>query len=388
MEIVEIKENKNNIVVKHQELVRTARYRLSELGIKVVSILISMIKMSDEDFKEYLIHINDFKELIGSTSKNTYEYVDVMTDELMKKPFKIGDEKFNWVYYARYKEGDNAVVMKIAPELKPYLLALKKNFLEYHISNILSLRSGYVIRLYELCKDRLSEVTRYRENKSVVFELKIDYLRELFEVPESFRYNDIKRNIIDKAVTQFKAKTDIQFSYVEQKIGRKVDRIIITVKENSKGSSDFMRDRISFISHIRKNYINQDILGTIDKYTQKPALISVAPDGKLYNKKSTAGYSKERADEIWTSLYELASDGKLYSIQPSLFEADEQKIPIENWILSADILRPAGEETDEKYVDEILDFWGDFKDENSYKNLEPQTQFYWDNLFLAWLKSS
>jgi hypothetical protein len=252
----------------------------------------------------------------------------------------------------------------------------------------LSLKSGYVIRLYELCKDRLNEQARYREgNTSATFDIKIDYLRELFEIPDSYQYSShIKKLILDKAVAQFKAKTDIQFSYVEQKIGRKVDRIIITVKENNKGSSDFMRDRNSFISHIRKNYINHDILGTVDKYTNKPALISVAPDGKIYNKKSTTGYSKERADEIWTSLYELASDGKLYSIQPSLFEADEQLISIENWILSADIVRPLGEKTEEKYVDEILDFWGDFKDENSFKNLAPQTQFHWDNLFVATLK--
>ncbi|MDQ7084647.1 MAG: replication initiation protein [Sulfurovum sp.] len=84
MEIVSIEENKNNLVVKHQELVHVARYRLSELGIKVVSVLISMIKVSDIDFQEYAIKLNDFKELIGSTSHKTYEYVDAMTDELMK----------------------------------------------------------------------------------------------------------------------------------------------------------------------------------------------------------------------------------------------------------------------------------------------------------------
>jgi len=315
MNLVEIENNKNNIVVKHQELVRMARYRLSELGIKVVSVLISMIKVSDQDFKEYIIKINDFKELIGSTSKKIYEYVDVMTDELMKKPFKIGDEKFNWVYYAKYKEGDNVVSLKIAPELKPYLLTLQKNFLQYNITNILPLKSSYIIRLYELCKDYLAENTRYKEKKSVTFDLKIERLRELFEIPDSYQYSShIKKLIIDKAVKQFKEKTDIQIAYKEQKIGRKVDRLIITVKENNKGSNDFLADLQSFIKYMRKNYINQDVLTATDENTGKKYILSVSPDGKLYDKYGE-DFEAKRANKIWEMLYNMANEDKLLCVK-------------------------------------------------------------------------
>lgn len=325
MELVSIEDNKNNIVNKHQELVRNARYSLSNLGIKVVSVLISMIRVSDEDFKEYLIKVSDFKELIGSTSKNTYEYVDVMTDELMKKPFKIGDEKFNWVYYAKYKEGESAVVLKIAPELKPYLLALKNNFLQYNIVNILALKSAYVIRLYELCKDHLAEGTRYKDsNKNVLFDMKIDRLRELFEIPESYQYSShIKKHILDKAVEQFKAKTDIQITYTEQKIGRKVDRIIITVKSNDKGSNDYLHDRKSFIEYIRKNYVNADITQAWNKDTGKVIMLSVAPDGKLYDKKG-GEFDKDRSNEMWDTLFDMAKNDKLFCLkQGNLFEQPE-----------------------------------------------------------------
>ncbi|MDQ7083464.1 MAG: replication initiation protein [Sulfurovum sp.] len=256
MEIVSIEENKNNLVVKHQELVHVARYRLSELGIKVVSVLISMIKVSDIDFQEYAIKLNDFKELIGSTSHKTYEYVDAMTDELMKKPFKVGDEKFNWIYYAKYHKGDNYVVLKIAPELKPYLLALSNNFLKYNIVNILPLKSAYVIRLYELCKDYYAEGTRYKPKTSVLFDMKIDRLRELFNIPDSYKYNDIRRHIIDKSVKQFKEKTDIQISYTEIKLGRKVHSLHITVKENNKGSNDYLSSK-KYLLHGFVRSINQ-----------------------------------------------------------------------------------------------------------------------------------
>ncbi len=255
-ELVDIQKNKNNLVVKHQDLVWEARYRLSELGIKVVAVLISMINVNDEDFKEYHLRISDFKELIHSDSKKVYEYVDVMTNELMSKPFKIGDEKFNWVYYAKYHEGDNYVTLKIAPELKPYLLTIKGKFIEYNVVNILPLRSSYIIRLYELFKSKWSEYKYYNKSaKSYTFELKIDWLKKHFEIPQSYQYSSgIKLRIIEKAKKQFKEKTDIQFTYKEQKIGRKVDRLIITVKDNNQGSNDFMRDLDSFIKFIRNKY--------------------------------------------------------------------------------------------------------------------------------------
>jgi plasmid replication initiation protein len=313
MNIVSIEDHKNNIVVKHQDLVWEARYRLSELGIKVVAVLISMIKVNDEDFKEYHLKLNDFKDLIGSSSKKTYEYVDIMTDELMRKPFKVGDEKFNWVYYARYHEGDNYVTLKVAPELKPYLLKIQGKFLEYNIINILPLRSSYVIRLYELFKSKFAEYKYYNQNaKSHTFELKVDWLREHFEIPDCYQYSShIKERIIKKAQKQFKAKTDISFTYKEQKIGRRVDRLIITVSSNSKGSNDYMANRKAFIAYMRENYINADILKAQNKDTGKEMMVSIAPDGTLYDKKTTENIIAKRADEMWDAIYAMAMSGTI-----------------------------------------------------------------------------
>ena len=300
MNLVKIQDNKNNIVVKHWDLAWEARYRLSELGIKVVSVLISMINVNDEDFKPYTLKINDFKELIHSNSKKVYEYVDIMTDELMKKPFKIGDEKFNWVYYAKYKEGDNYVTLKIAPELKPYLLALQGKFIEYNIVNILPLKSPYVIRFYELLKSKWKEHKHYHPNaKSYTFELKIAWLREHFEIPKTYQYSShIKERIIEKAKKQFKAKTDIKFDYKEDKIGRKVDRIIITVKDNDKGSNNYLRDLKSFISFYRKNKVNETL------YEDEKLCLSISEQGRLYDKYTAQEYNKDDAMIVWKKLYE------------------------------------------------------------------------------------
>jgi plasmid replication initiation protein len=307
MELVKIKETKNNIVVKHQELVRNARYKLSELGIKTLSVLISMIKTSDTEFTQYAIQIKDFKELIHTDSKNTYKYAHMLISELMSNPIQIDDEQFNWVSYGKHKKGDGVIVFEIHRNLKPYLLELQKNFLQYNITNILSLKSGYVIRLYELCKDHYIERTRYNKSqKSVQFELKIDRMRELFHIPESYQYSShIKKHILDKAAKQFRQKTDIQISYEEQKIGRKVDRIIITIKENNKGSLDPLADLKKFIKYMRKNFVNLDI------WQAQDMILSIDPAGKIYNKKNGKSYDAKNAKIVWQKWYELAKKNKL-----------------------------------------------------------------------------
>lgn len=311
---VKIDNNKNNIVKKHQELIRNARYSLNELEIKLVSTLIAMIKVNDDDFHKYAIDIKELQKLVDSQHKDSKYYLDIAKG-LMSKPFIIGNSVFNWTTYAEHEPNTSILKFEIHRNLKPYLLQLKNNFLTYDIKNILVLKSAYVIRLYELFVDQFNEYKRYNEKaKSYTFELDIQRLRELFEIPESYLYKDIRVNIIDKAKQQFKAKTDIQFDYKEQKIGRKVDRLIITIKSNDKGSNDYMRDVQSFISYMRKNFINQDI------YKGQDMIISIDQNGRLYNKKNLKEYDKNTAKTAWETLYKAAQDNKLLCLKQDTLE--------------------------------------------------------------------
>jgi len=316
MNIVCIEDNKNNIVVKHKDLVWEARYRLSELGIKVVSVLISMIKVNDDDFQQYALKVSDFKELIGSDSKNTYDYTHRLIKELLSKSLKIGDEQFAWISYGKYVEGSDVMIFEINRHLKPYLLELKSNFLEYSIVNIMPLRSSYVIRLYELLKSKFSEYKHYNKSaKSFTFELKIDWLREHFEIPASYQYSSgIKLRIIEKAKKQFKEKTDILFDYKEQKIGRKVDRLIVTVKDNNKGSNDYIKDFHSFKNYIREQYkvdMIKQIYPTIIETNEGD--LKLDRSGKLYllnNEKQIVDYDNKQSQKLWDWLYDLAKNGR------------------------------------------------------------------------------
>lgn len=312
MNIIEIEDNKNNIIKKHNYLVKNARYSLSEQGIKIISALISMIKVSDKDFQEYHLNINKFKTLINTSSNDIYRQVDKLTNELMSKPFKVGFKKFNWCYMSEYKKGEATIIMKIAPELKPYLLELKQDFLQYNIKDILSLKSSYVIRFYELIISYWNVYKKYNnKSKSYTLELEISKIRDLFQIPNSYLYKDIRVNIVDKAQKQFKEKTNIKFTYKEQKLGRKVVRLQIIVEDNKKGSNDILSTKKLFINYIREEYKpdpNNNIFPIIISTQNGDLKVNLQGEIYLSGADNNKNYNSKSSNQLWGWLYKLAKE--------------------------------------------------------------------------------
>ena len=315
MKEIKVKEYTNNTVSKSNELI-TAKGSLSEASQKMLASVISMLRVDDTEFTKYALNRKDYLQLINSTTNND-KFFKETAKELMRNPFVLDECIFNWCSKVDLKSVEGYVVFEVHKDLKPYLLELKErgNFTQYKIVNILSLTGEYSPRLYEYVTMEWNKYTKYHPNaNSYSFELKIDTMRECFSIPKSYKYNNIKVQILDKAVKQFKEKTDIQIEYKVQKIGRRVDRVIITVKKNTKGSNDYLKHRTAFIEHMRANYINADILSAVDKYTQKPMLISIAPDGKLYDKKGSE-FDSKRSDEMWDTLFKMAQENKLLCLK-------------------------------------------------------------------------
>ena len=313
-----IERNDKNEVVKNNDLIK-AQASLSGIAQKMLSSLVSMIRIDDTEFQEYALHIDTFEDAIGRKS-NDVEFLKNKALELMGKPFFIFNKKgkkeyFNWCSKVAPYNMDGYIIFKVDNELKPYLLELKNNFTKYQLVNILKLKGNYSPRLYEYLIFRFKTykneyLKQNKKNpKKYTFDISIDWIRTTYQIPDTYRYNDIKRQVIIKAQQDFKAYTDIKFTFEEQKIGRKVDRLIITVKENNKGSNDPFRDLESFIVYMRKNYINQDI------WKGQGMILSISDSGRIYNKKTLNEYDNKQAQKVWEQWYQLAKDNKLLCLK-------------------------------------------------------------------------
>ena len=222
--------DKNYLVTKANTLI-TANYDLSLQEQKLILTLASMVQPTDEEFKEYEFKIKDFMELLGIETQTKYTEIPKITKELMKKVFEIKEGKdiiqLSWLSSARYKTGEGLVILKFDSSLKPYMLQLKELYTSYKLENILSLKSKYSLRLFELLKSN-----EYKK----IWNIELEELKKLLGATEKSYsvYQNVKNRIIIKAQKELREKTDICFDFEEIKTGRKVTSIKFFIKGNKK----------------------------------------------------------------------------------------------------------------------------------------------------------
>src|ERR1035437_4803881 len=210
---------RNYVVTKSNYFIMNTSYDLSLEEQKIILTLASIVQPNDEEFKPYIFKIADFMELLGVDTKTKYTEVPKITRELMKKVFEIHDEKkliqTAWISGAIYEKGSGRVTLKFNPDLKPYMLQLKEQFTQYQLANILTMKSKYSPRIYEILKCNEFKKQGY-------IEIEIEELKKLLRTEDMYpRYNDFKRKIIEQTQKELKKLTDISFEFEEIKTGRK-----------------------------------------------------------------------------------------------------------------------------------------------------------------------
>lgn len=214
----------NNLIEARQKKPLTAREQ------KIILTMVSLIEPTDEDFKDYIISVKEFHEMLGLEGREHYTQLKKIVEDLMSKVVEIpsgngGWVMTHWVSRAEYIDGSGMIQLRFAPDLKPYLLQLKTAFTSYKLSNILSLKSSYAIRLYELMKkwQHLGEWTCSIKN-----------LREKLGVEKDKypRYANFNARVLKVAVTELNKKTDLNIELQEIKKGRSVEEIKFSIKHS------------------------------------------------------------------------------------------------------------------------------------------------------------
>jgi plasmid replication initiation protein len=118
----------------------------------------------------------------------------------------------NWLSASRYHHRKRLVELEFSPQLKPYLLKLKKDFTKYKFANVLVLKSKYSIRMYEPLKRYLNIGKR---------RFTIEQLRNLLEIEPGklTNYGHMKQRVLLKTQKELADKTDISFEFEETKVG-------------------------------------------------------------------------------------------------------------------------------------------------------------------------
>ena len=212
----------SSIVTQANGLV-TARYTLPLAEQRLILTMIAKIQPDDEDFKPYRISVGDLAEFIGVAKGSAYRECKKITASLLRRGLSIDEPdgllQINWVSSAKYIDGTGMVNLSFDPLLKPYLLKLQGNFTSCKLEMLLSFKSQYTMRMYNLLKQY-----EWRKKEQ---EIELELLREMLGInkDQHTEYSNLKKNILKPVQKELVEKADLTFEFNEVKYGRRVGAI-------------------------------------------------------------------------------------------------------------------------------------------------------------------
>jgi len=185
-----------------------------------------------------------FEDLIVKIDTNTLKGVSDNLDKvyqglkkLRSRTFDIETEEFflhvGIIDLFKHKKYEPHINVQVSKHILPYLVALSEQFTEYSLVVAMSLKKPSSQRFYEWC-------SQYKDTG--IFYLEPQEINERFGLNYK-EYGQIKLRIIEPAYKELKAlydegQSDICFKYTEEKEGKKVVRLKISVMSKTKEAKE------------------------------------------------------------------------------------------------------------------------------------------------------
>jgi plasmid replication initiation protein len=223
--------DEKSLAVRQSNTLIEASYKIASVGEgRLIRMLIAQIQPGDEDFKTYRIAVTDFAKFFGLSGKDVYGLIKKSADELAGRRIMIEEGKswtrMNWLSSAKYVSGSGYVELCFDKNLKPYLLQLKGYYTQYELDRVVTFRSVYSIRLFEILK---SEQFKAKADGYFKISFEYDELRVRLGIEESeYQYfKDFRVRVVDVAVKEINASPDLNIIQVDYpKTGRKITHIV------------------------------------------------------------------------------------------------------------------------------------------------------------------
>jgi len=226
---------KKKLTVYKANQVVEAGYRLTLNEQRVVLACIAQVDSKKEllTTDKFELSAKDFSKLFSVSEDRAYHALVEVTDSLFNRyividnPFEhdptVTRLKTRWISTIYYKADSGKIVLCFAHELLPYLSELKGKFTRYELEHIGKMTSIYGIRLYELLAQWQSVGKR---------DVEIAWLKKQFEIEELYPdMHNLKKRVIDPAVTDINTHSNFQVSWTQRKTGRRVTHLMFEFSE-------------------------------------------------------------------------------------------------------------------------------------------------------------
>jgi len=226
----------SELVVKDNGLIR-ASYSLGLAEQRLILLAIVEARRSGKGLAEgslLTVHAKDYAKQYNTNIDTAYQVLTDAAKMLMTKVINYEAKspmtgrliKFSepWANKSAYEPDLGYVYIRFSDVVVPLITRLESQFTSYKIDNVSNLTSGYAIRLYEtICSWReVGKTPKY----------KIDDIRGKLGV-ESEQYHtmsNFKARVLETAIKQVNAHTDLTVQYKQYKTANKITAISFSFK--------------------------------------------------------------------------------------------------------------------------------------------------------------
>lgn len=228
--------DRNQYVVKANDLIRKTRYNLTTQQQKIVLFAISKIKPDDDVHTQYELNLDELCEACGlNLDAGGYYYTSLKEDlkKLSKREWCVmpdGTERtISWIGDATIIPLNSTVYITFNPNMEPYLFELRARYTQYKLQNVLVFKGKYSIRLYEILRSYItqSEIDKRIEKH---IDIDIDDLRNTLAISSYPRWADFDRYVIKNAIEEInECAEDIHINYEPIRDGRQIKKVLFII---------------------------------------------------------------------------------------------------------------------------------------------------------------
>lgn len=222
-QLVELQVNMSNALTRSAHSLSLAEKRIVAACIAKTDQMPNMTQVRQRGAWLVRLSAADYAEAFDVDLDTAYNQLHAASENLFNRYIRttrktrkgIEEYKFRWVGGVRYHKGEGWVELDWWHEVVPHLFGLRREFTSYKLKQTTALRSKHSWRLFELLQSWKGE-GRYRPT--------IEEFCLAMDVPESYKKNfkEIRRRVIDPAVTELIQKNNMLITWSTQNAGRKV----------------------------------------------------------------------------------------------------------------------------------------------------------------------
>lgn len=235
--------NIDHQVYKHNNLIES-RYELNKIEQRLILLAIIVTRLNNKNgcLKENRvieISVDDYMSTFDVDLDTAYHAMNDAIDSLYEKSFTplsemnnlSYDERplYHWLGHKGKRLSQGVIEFSFSQKALEYIIDLESNFTHYSIANVKKFNCEYAAPLYELVIKMRNTVEKATRPYTV------DEVRGLLGVsntthrdknnPELTNIISLRRAVIERAITDINARSDIKVSYELFKTGRSITHI-------------------------------------------------------------------------------------------------------------------------------------------------------------------